>query len=490
MSQVLEYQSPLTAERKPLAELLYLALPTVAQMASYTVMQFIDTWMLARLGTAEPTAAANAGMLAFAAISFGFGVLMIVNTLVSQNFGQRDYTSCGRYLWQGIWFALAYSLLLLPLIPLLPRLFAVLGHSDQLVRMEAQYVRIVIGLTMFKMIGVAFGQFLLATNRPNQVLIGSVVGVSANIVSAWVLIFGKLGFEPMGVVGAAWAQNIGVTIETIVLIGFTMLPRMRAKFNALDWSFRPHEFRTLVSVGAGSGLQISADVVAWSLFSFGVIAALGEEAMAASVFMFRYMVVSFMPAFGLSQAVTALVGRYIGMGRHDIAEQRANLGFNVTAVYMVTCGLVFFVFRRELIGLFNPTPSVLAMGTLLMIYAAIYQFFDAMYIIYNGALRGAGDTAVPAFVTAGLCWSITVVGGWLVAVYLPQFGVAGPWTAATVYGIILGFWMVARFKAGRWKQIRLEDDAPTQYQMMDVARASGPRCENAGETPAPQVVQR
>src|SRR6185295_15532796 len=86
--------------RSPLAELVYLALPTMAQMASYTVMQFIDTKMLSELGTHEPTAAANAGMIAFSFISFGFGVLMIVNALVSQKFGHRDYASCGKYLWQ------------------------------------------------------------------------------------------------------------------------------------------------------------------------------------------------------------------------------------------------------------------------------------------------------------------------------------------------------------------------------------------------------
>ena len=46
----------------------------------------------------------------------------------------------------------------------------------------------------------------------------------------------------------------------------------------------------------------------------------GTKAMAANTFMFRYMTVSFMPAFGLSVAVTALVGRYIGRGRPDIAR--------------------------------------------------------------------------------------------------------------------------------------------------------------------------
>ena len=99
---------------RALGELLRLAGPTVAQMASYTVMQFLDTWMLARLGETAPTAAGNSGMFAFAVISLPFGVLWVVNTLVSQSFGRRDFASCGRYLWQGIWFALAFSLLLLP----------------------------------------------------------------------------------------------------------------------------------------------------------------------------------------------------------------------------------------------------------------------------------------------------------------------------------------------------------------------------------------
>ena len=52
---------------------------------------------------------------------------------------------------------------------------------------------------------------------------------------------------------------------------------------------------------------------------------------------------------------------------------------------------------------------------MLLIFAAVYQFFDAMYIVYNGALRGAGDTLVPAVMTGVLCWGITVFGGYAVA---------------------------------------------------------------------------
>ena len=97
-------ETPPLASVHPLRELLALAGPTVAQMASYTLMQFIDTWILARThNDLAYTAAATAGMLAFSVISLGMGVMFVVNALVSQSFGRGNHRECGRYLWQGIW---------------------------------------------------------------------------------------------------------------------------------------------------------------------------------------------------------------------------------------------------------------------------------------------------------------------------------------------------------------------------------------------------
>src|ERR1700735_3918747 len=93
--EILSHQHP-----RPLVELLHLALPTVAQMASYTVMQFIDVWILSRLGGTAPTAVSNAGMMAISSLSFGMGITIIVNTLVSQAFGRGEWRDCGKYLWQ------------------------------------------------------------------------------------------------------------------------------------------------------------------------------------------------------------------------------------------------------------------------------------------------------------------------------------------------------------------------------------------------------
>jgi MATE family multidrug resistance protein len=455
----LQLESPIsTASLRvhPLIELLRVAGPTVAQMASYTLMQFIDTWMLSRLGATGPTAAGNAGLFAFSLISFGVGTLFVVNTLVSQSFGRGDFQTCGRYLGQGIWFSFAFSMVLIPFITLLPTAFRSFGHEPQLVAMETVYLRIVLANAIFKLLGTVFSQFLLATNRPGSVLISTIIGVSVNAVAAWALIFGHLGFHPHGIAGAAWGQNIGVFIEMLCCIAFVLRPQFRKQFRALDWRPRVAEMKTLLTIGLPAGVQFIADVLAWSLFASWVMAAFGTAAMAANTFMFRYMVVSFMPAFGMSAAVTTLVGRYIGMGRPDIARQRANLGFIVTAIYMVTCGLLFYLGRNQLIGVFSNDPQVRRIGAQLLTFAAVYQFFDAVYIVYNGALRGAGDTFVPAVATGVLCWGITVFGARWIAVTFPQWGTAGPWTAATVYGVILGLFIYARFATGGWERIHLQ----------------------------------
>ncbi len=459
MADGLNYESKLgPAARGPMVELMYLAAPTVAQSVSYTVMQFIDTWMLSRLGYEAPTAAGSAGLLAFSVICFGFGMLLVVNTLASQSFGRGEYRQCGTYLWQGFWVGLAYSVLVLPMVPLAPHVFHLFGHHERMAHLEGVYLQIVLGATVFKMIGTAAGQFLLATNRPNSVLASAVIGVSANVVVAYGIVLGHFGMPKMGVVGAAWAQNAGALAETLVLLVF-VFSSQRGKFNELDWRLRWREALVLVRIGASSGLQIVADVLAWTIFLAGVMAQLGENAMAANQFMFRYMVVSFMPAVGISQAVTALVGRYIGMRRLDLAMNRANLGFILAAIYMLGCGIAMAIFRYPLIRVFTHDPEVVRLGATLLVFAGIYQVFDAMYVVYNGALRGAGDTFVPAVVTAGLCWGITVFGGWLIARNFPALGVAGPWVACTAYGIILGVFMVVRFRRGSWQAIHLEAEA-------------------------------
>ena len=442
---------------RPVVELLTLAAPTVAQMLGYVLMQFTDTLMLSRLGGVEPTAVGNAGMFAFAVISLGFGTMWVVNTLVSQAFGRGDAPACGRYLWAGVWFGLAYGLVALAAIPLGRPVFDLAGHEPRLAALEADYLTINLWFTAPRLIAAAGGQFLLAVDRPWRVLVATLAAVGANAGANWVLIFGHLGFEPMGVAGAAWGTNVGGLVELAVIAAMVFGSRtVRRDYGVTRVGLRWAEIKTLLRVGLPSGAQVTADVLAWSVFGMVVLNAFGTAAMTANTFMTRYMVLAFMPAFGMSAAVTALVGRYLGRGDPAAAAHRAHLAFKLTTAYMLSCGVAFLLFRRPLIAVFTDDPEILALGATLMLFAAAYQFFDSTYIIYNGALRGGGDTFVPAVATVVLCWGLIVGVAWAVAVNLPQLGPAGPWTVCTVYGVCLGTFMAIRFRSGKWRAIEID----------------------------------
>jgi MATE family multidrug resistance protein len=450
----------LEANERPLRELLLLAVPTVAQMASYTLMQFADRWMLAYVGDLQATAAGTAGIVYFCVIGFGFGVLLVVNTLASQSFGRRDYRSAGRYLWQGLWFGVAFGLAAMLLYPVAQPLFLKMGHELPVATLEADYLRVLTLAGSVKLASTALGQFLMGIHRPIVVFLAAASGVVINLFFNWLFIYGHWGFPAMGVAGAAWGTNAAVLVELLVMASYVATPAMVRTFNTLDWKLRWNMQRTLLRVGLPAGFQLICDVVAWTIFLNIIMVRFGTAALSANSFAFTYMHLSFMPAIGVGAAVTALVGKYIGMKRYDLAERRAHLGFFVCAIYMVVCGVMFFLFRNDLIRLFSNDPQVLRIGAVTMIFVAAYQIFDAMFIVYVGALRGAGDTLVPAAVQAVLVWTIVVGGGFATTRYAPQYGVSGPWTLATLFGALLGFYLLLRFKRGRWKSIRLHPDEP------------------------------
>lgn len=445
----------LASPRNPLVELLGIAGPTIAQMASYTVMQFIDTWMLSRLGTDAPTAAGNAGIFAFTLICFGLGVIGLVNTLVSQNFGARQYPRCGQYLWQGIWFAILFACMVLPTAIFARPIFGLFSHEPALQDLEITYFRIVMLTAGVKLVSSSCGQFLLGVNHPLQVFLSSFGGVLVNALAAWIMIFGIGGVPRMGIAGAAWAQNIGVCVEMLILVCFVLLPATRRAYHVGLWQPHREMFIKLMRIGLPGGLQFVGDLLAWTLFINVIMGSFGTPAMSAVTFTFRWMSMSFMPAVGLGTAVTCLVGRYIGEGKSEIAIQRTHQGFLLTAIYMVTCGVLFFILRQPMIGLFSHDPVVVALGGTLMIVASIWQFFDALFIIYSGALRGAGDTFVPMLALLGLQWSLVIAGGLLITRKFTHLGPTAPWYAVILYAILLGLFCLVRFNRGKWKKIQL-----------------------------------
>src|SRR5690606_38042182 len=136
--------------------------------------------------------------------------------------------------------------------------------------------------------------------------------VGCNRVNVWlnyVLIFGKFGFQPMGLVGAGWATLIARILMVLVMWIYV---RRANRFKMYNLRIRFTRFRkkvtmSLLQVGIPSGLQYIFEVSAFSLAAIfaGMISA---TALAAHQIAINIASVSYMAVTGLGAAATVRIG--------------------------------------------------------------------------------------------------------------------------------------------------------------------------------------
>lgn len=456
---------------RPLRDMIVLAAPTVATMTSYTLMQFVDAVMVSRIGP-DPVyvgAHGNGGLAAWVPISVVYGLLLVVNTYVSQNLGAGTPARASAYAWTGLWMALGASVLLVPYGMALPTLFDQLGHSPRQVALETSYAQVLIFGAFFTIASRALSQYFYGLHRPMVVLVAGLAGNLTNLFFNWVFIFGNLGAPALGVQGAAIATVIGTAVELAIPLAVFLGPTLN-RLHATRAAWRPSgkHMRDILRLGWPGALMMGNEMACWAFFMVYLVGLFGEVHATAGWIAHRWMSLSFMPAVGISVAVTAVVGKCMGMRRPDLARQRAFLGMKLALIYMGSCAVAFVVFRHAMIRLFvdeNTAPAdaefVVSLGAKMLIAAATFQLFDAIAMTLSGALRGAGDTVVPGIVTVVLSWTCIVLGGNLLVRYAPSLESVGPWIAASSYIACLCVFFLVRFVSGRWMRIDLLKQGPS-----------------------------
>ena len=118
---------------------------------------------------------------------------------------------------------------------------------------------------------------------------------------------------------------------------------------------------------------------------------------------------------------------------------------------MVAPGLLLEAFRSEQDAASFEAVAVIV--PVLLRFVAVYCLFDSVNLIFSFALRGAGDTHFVTLAAFGLSWPLMVLP--TVASWYYGWGLYWAWTFASAYIIVLAFVLLARFRGGRWKTMRV-----------------------------------
>ena len=122
------------------------------------------------------------------------------------------------------------------------------------------------------------------------------------------------------------------------------------------------------------------------------VTGLGDVAFATHHICMNIQSMSFMTGQAFSNSATTLMGQSLGKKRLDMAENYTRHTKTVGIISACVIAVLFALFGRYVVALYNNTPEVVDIGGKILFFVAFMQPFQASQFITAGALRGAGDT--------------------------------------------------------------------------------------------------
>jgi MATE family multidrug resistance protein len=449
-----------------LRAVLALALPLVANSAVQTILNLTDLWFIGHISTNALAAVGAVSWLVVAVVLLLAGTGMAVQTYVAQSYGAGRYRRAAQATWTGLWGILFVAPLFLVIAMSSHYILAPfgLGHDIESTASRFWLPRVggaPLGVAVWGVLG-----FFNGIGRPRTTLVITAIITCANVMLNRVFIF-DLG---LGVAGSGLASTCAQAIGLASALTVFLSARYRREYlTHLMWHPRWAVLWAQFRLGFPMGLTGASDLIGISLFQLMQVR-LGAVDGAATQLVMATTAIAYMPGVGVALAGTTLVGQSIGAGDRAWAMRVGTYVTLMAAILMGGIGVLLalagpWVLPLLLTAADPATAAVVAEGTMLLWFAAAYQFFDGLNIGSSFCLRGAGDALVPGALVLVLSWFVFVPlahaltfapgGGFLH--FLPQFGYGsrGGWVAVIVYVLLLGSVLFGRWRLGVWQKIRI-----------------------------------
>jgi MATE family multidrug resistance protein len=446
------------ADRPTMRRIIAIAFPLVMAASGHALRLFADRVMLAHYSREAIAASMPAGLMSFCLMSLFLGTAGYTHTFVAQYVGAGNRKRAGLAIWQGLYLAAAGGVFVATCGQLAEPLFAWMGHAPAVQAQQVPYFRVLCRFSIAPMIFSTLAGFWSGRGKTRIVMVLELLTAAINIALNRILIFGALGFPRMGIVGAGVATGISATIGMTIALALFLNKENRREFGTLPrTTFDLTLFRRLIRFGLPNGLQFMLDLAAFNMFIV-LLGRMGDVMLEAVNIAFGLNALAFLPLIGLGTTASIMVGQ--GVGAHDIpfARQAVKNAVLLAVLYNSCIAVLFIFFADPVLALFARTGDTAQVETLhaakiCLRFITAYLAFDALYIVYGHAIKGAGDTRFSMTVGVALSWGTLVLPCWTAA----TLG-ASPWTLwslLVIHVIIASIVFLTRYHRGKWQSMRV-----------------------------------
>ena len=347
----------------PLGRLLIqISLPMMISMLVQALYNVVDSIFVAQISEKALTAVSLAFPIQNLMISTSVGTGVGVNALLSRRLGEQNSRGVTDSALNGIFL---YSITMIVFVVLgifIPRLYFESQTTDvEIIEYGVQYLSICMIVSVGLYGAILFERLLQSTGRTVLSMISQLAGAVTNIIFDPLLIFGLCGFPKLGISGAAWATVFGQIVGFGISLTLNLTHNKEINFSFKG--FRPHlkTIGDIYKVGVPSILLGSIGSILTYLINL-ILGSFTTTAIAVYGVYFKLQSFIFMPVFGLNNGIVPIVAYNYGAKRRERILRAIKL-CALSAFFIMMAGLLIFeLFPRQLLAMFNASEEMYAIG--------------------------------------------------------------------------------------------------------------------------------
>lgn len=419
--------------RKHFGATIALAIPVCLSNVGHIFVDLTDNLFIGQLAdkTTGQAAVGLAGSVYILVLVIAIGVSYGITPIVAEANVKGEHEKIKTHLRSAFIQNTAVAALLLTMLFFVAPLLRYAGKPPEVTELSIRFLNVIM-LSMIPLsIFFTCKQFAEGMSDTKAAMFVTIGANLLNIGLNWVLVFGKLGFPEMGVMGSCWATFIARCAMAAGMLAYLWYSKRYRSYRSgfriggAKWSYMREQLR----IGIPSGLMFAVEVAA---FNIPTVFIPDKEQLAAHRVSLTLAAMSYMVSSGLGAAATIRVGHFLGLGEKQNYRRAGFSAVTLSLLFMCFAALIFIVFRETLPRLFNDSPEVMRYAPALLLIGAAFQLFDGTQVTTQGALRGLKDTIVPGWIAFVAYWIIGLPASWIFCVPM-GLGVMGVW-----YGFILG----------------------------------------------------
>lgn len=426
--------------RREFRPMLRLAAPLALTEIGWVTMTMVDTIMVGRLpDSAIAIGAVSLGSTLFYTVGiFGSGIMLGLDTLVSQAYGGQRLEDCHRTLWNALYMAVALTpVLMLVVLGCIP-LFPYFGLEKALVAQTAPFLRALVWSTLPLCIYFVLRRYLQAMGIVKPVMFALISANLVNLAGNWVFVYGHLGFRRFGVPGSGWSTCLSRVYMAAVLAAAVVYydRKRKSRFWRASRRLQVARVRELLRLGLPAASQLLFEIGGFACATF-LIGKLGPVPLAGHQIALNVASLTYMVPLGISSAAAVRVGQAVGARDPHGASRAGWTALLLGLSFMSISGLCLLIFSRQIARIYSPDQAVISAGAALMIIAAVFQLFDGTQVTATGALRGAGNTRTAMLANLAGYWFLGLPLG-AVLCFKMRLGATGMWIGLCVALMSIG----------------------------------------------------